>query len=47
MVCRTDQRGALVGSAAWRACLSEVSERAIAVHKPREACRDAGFDPRF
>jgi hypothetical protein len=25
----------------------QVSERAIAVHKPREACRAAGFQPRF
>jgi hypothetical protein len=25
----------------------KVSERAIVVHKPREACRDAGFDPEF
>ena len=24
-----------------------VSPRAIAVHKPREACRERGFDPRF
>lgn len=27
----------------WR----QVSERAIAVHQPREACTDAGFAPRF
>jgi hypothetical protein len=24
-----------------------VSPRAIAVHRPREACADAGFDPQF
>ncbi len=24
-----------------------VSERGLAVHQPREACRDAGFDPQF
>lgn len=30
-------------SVEWR----EVSDRAIAVHKPREACTEAGFTPQF